>query len=166
MQGFSLAAGRDVERAAAVRYVRRLVDGRSSQQNLTPAIGLVMHFQASAAVIPLHSHHHTLCCDACCAAERDSLWVIQVTGMIGSACQCGCSNRGRDLPAVMLTVLLRCMSQVLVRNRGRCSSLWVLRSVRHAGSPCTCPMSWVVRLRGCEGNCVSIRGYSDADCRR
>ena len=55
LQGFSLAADQDVERAALVRYVRRLIDTRSSQQNLTPAIGLVMHFQASAQT-PYHDH--------------------------------------------------------------------------------------------------------------
>jgi len=63
LQGFSLAADHDVERAALLRYVRRLVDGRSSQQNLTPAIGLVMHFQASAATIYKTSKP---CCWHCC----------------------------------------------------------------------------------------------------
>ena len=44
-QGFSLTSGDDVDQPYILRYVRRLIDGQASQQNLTPAIGLIMHFQ-------------------------------------------------------------------------------------------------------------------------
>ena len=44
-QGFSLAAENDIEQPILLRYVRRLINGQASQQNLTPAIGLIMHFQ-------------------------------------------------------------------------------------------------------------------------
>ena len=45
-QGVGLTADRDIDRTALMRYVQRLIDGRSSQQNLTPAVGLITQFQA------------------------------------------------------------------------------------------------------------------------
>ena len=69
MQGFVWQQTGISSGAALLRYVQRLIDGRSSQQNLTPAIGLIMHFQASAFVSVLDCSAPTSVLPPSCICE-------------------------------------------------------------------------------------------------
>ena len=86
-QGFGLKAAEDVDEPYVLRYVRRLIDGRASQQNLTPAIGLIMHFQVPLVTrstkVSLNPELNTAtCCHAIqlrpCTVSSRLLWVLSV----------------------------------------------------------------------------------------